>query len=1385
MLLSLLSGNMSEHPASALTMKPQDGVHQRMCLPLENNNDFHKSSFSTSSSPDSNYSLSSLDVELPEGMMGRKAAASEDDSGIQSPDCRPDDNDNSVSVYLDANEEGWHASCDDQDNDTIVQNLNLENDNVFSNAGVDGEQGRRGSGDSSATEAQLFTSEDEEGDDEEDDSFLSLRSADVVMRKPEEVQMCSLKKRTGVVLMTELHQETFQNLVDYPSEEVRMCSSNMMSSDGPMTKLHQETFQDSVDHPSEEVWMCSSNITSSDGPMTELYQDTFQDLSVLPDEKREVCRSIMTPSVGPFSKECQELFQDSVGYPSEEGQICSSNMTSSDGPMTELHQETFQNLVDHPSEGGQICSLNMTSSDGPMTELHQETFQNSVDHPSEEVRMCSSNITSSDGPMTELYQDTFQDLSVVPDEKQEVCSSTMRPSVEPVSKDHQEPFRDSFVHTNEEIQLCSSTMRPSVSPVIEPHQETFQDLVDYPNVEVQILNSAMSPSVGPESELHQEASHVTYNDKCKMQRATERTDVGLGNELHRKAHQESVGHQKREERMKSSNRSLDMDSGSQEMESIELHTEKNQFQTLARRINVDLVSEIHHEDPQTNIDLPTKIALSQPPAELILNKTMQIFQATPPSPPVHHNKDPLCFSKSNILQITNHAPDLSHTRSLTEPSKIKYTKTGLKRFSRPNLKDIKPKVISRATSAPRSVDTKYSQSALGCEKKSQITRSRATNRREQGGDGFKKNRASSTQARTTTPAPITISDPEGQLTWSPMVKKQPPEPQGSKVVKNGCHVQTLSSKVSESVEDERESDGKDEVVVKENPTDGNMVQNVSSDLRPPGVVARVPSRGCVSAGVRTVLPAGINSMAHVCIIQSLVHSAPSHTQRRLTQEGAPRMRVIDSSPAMCGSAPSCKGPLKVASSKLPIKSGNLPMSLSSSSVSSGTSENKGTALPMKSEETCIRPSSTSLGKPISTNPAAGIRTRTNTPAKLNTAGQKATAHVTQSKTTQNVLRRGGAARPSRSSATVCPSSRGPRGTRAVHPHTEEEDEKKNRSILHLRSLVAHGNRRLEALAVVVQHVFNEREEALKQKKEISMQLKNVREELTQSVVCCERLEREKASVCAQLDAAVSTLQQQHQDELTQLEERLREFYSAEWDRVHQQYQEQADRCTALMRQQVEEVKSKQEVLRTEQEVAHSRHIEEIRQGYESMLAELQKSHERDKLELDNTLKITEAALNERIASLAEENEALSERLRETEEKRRELAEKSQRDARVLYLEQELESLRVVLDIKNTQLHQQDKKLMQMDKLIESNVKLEEFVTKLRQENEDYKARMDKHAEMSRQLSTEQAMLQQTLQKESKANKRLSMENEELLWKLHNGLSPRNSASFPSSPLSPR
>ncbi|KAK7929786.1 hypothetical protein WMY93_006181 [Mugilogobius chulae] len=273
---------------------------------------------------------------------------------------------------------------------------------------------------------------------------------------------------------------------------------------------------------------------------------------------------------------------------------------------------------------------------------------------------------------------------------------------------------------------------------------------------------------------------------------------------------------------------------------------------------------------------------------------------------------------------------------------------------------------------------------------------------------------------------------------------------------------------------------------------------------------------------------------------------------------------------------------------------------------------------------------------------------------------------------------------------------------------KEQVEKKNQAVVQLKKLLLQGNRRVEALALVIQHLFNE----------------------------------------------------------------------------------------------VEELRSRQEAETKKQEETHSQNVESLKQQHEATLQELKTTQQTELENLQKTLKETEDSLTEKVVELTEQRDALSEKLNAEEEKRKRiLNDKSLKDSHTLYLEQELESLKVVLEIKNNQLHQKDKKLMDLDKLVESNIKLEECLTKVQQENEDYRARMDRHAALSKQLSSEQAILQQTLQKESKVNKRLSMENEELLWKLHNGDllssprrlsptspfgSPRNSAAFPTAaPLSPR
>ncbi|XP_076877415.1 microtubule-associated tumor suppressor 1 homolog A isoform X3 [Brachyhypopomus gauderio] len=364
-------------------------------------------------------------------------------------------------------------------------------------------------------------------------------------------------------------------------------------------------------------------------------------------------------------------------------------------------------------------------------------------------------------------------------------------------------------------------------------------------------------------------------------------------------------------------------------------------------------------------------------------------------------------------------------------------------------------------------------------------------------------------------------------------------------------------------------------------------------------------------------------------------------------------------------------------------------------------------------------------------------------------------------------------------------------------------ERKSQTIQQLKSSFRTSSRRFEAIAVVVQNLYAEHEDAVKRRQELSVELLHLHENLVSSVHACERLEQEKEELRTAFDGVLQKVQEQHHSDLLDLEERLKTFYLAEWEKAHQTYQDEADKCKAQMEQQLEELKASHDSMKKDLEASHEEKVESLKEHYEKSLEEIRKSHDQEMQALEITLKDAEATLSNQIEELAAENVFLNEKLKVEEERKRQFAEKYQKDSHTLYLEQELESLKVVLDIKNKQIHQQDKKLMQMDKLLEKNVKLDECLKKVQQENEDLKARMDKHAALSRQLSSEQATLQESLQKETKVNKRLSMENEELLWKLQNGdlssprkispsssasvslRSPRSSGVFSSLPVSPR
>lgn len=71
-----------------------------------------------------------------------------------------------------------------------------------------------------------------------------------------------------------------------------------------------------------------------------------------------------------------------------------------------------------------------------------------------------------------------------------------------------------------------------------------------------------------------------------------------------------------------------------------------------------------------------------------------------------------------------------------------------------------------------------------------------------------------------------------------------------------------------------------------------------------------------------------------------------------------------------------------------------------------------------------------------------------------------------------------------------------------------------------------------------------------------------------SAQSCERLEKEKEELHAAFDGVLQKVQEQHRLDLADLEERLKNFYSTEWEKIHQSYQDEAEKYKALMEQQV-------------------------------------------------------------------------------------------------------------------------------------------------------------------------------------------------------------------------
>uniref|UniRef100_A0A673APX6 Microtubule associated scaffold protein 2 n=1 Tax=Sphaeramia orbicularis TaxID=375764 RepID=A0A673APX6_9TELE len=211
----------------------------------------------------------------------------------------------------------------------------------------------------------------------------------------------------------------------------------------------------------------------------------------------------------------------------------------------------------------------------------------------------------------------------------------------------------------------------------------------------------------------------------------------------------------------------------------------------------------------------------------------------------------------------------------------------------------------------------------------------------------------------------------------------------------------------------------------------------------------------------------------------------------------------------------------------------------------------------------------------------------------------------------------------------------------------------------------------------------------------------------------ERLHREKTALEVAFERELQELQQQQEAELAAVEEGLRKCHSAETEHLRAEHRSEMEELRTQQQEQVNEILGEMSLI---------------------YIGFLMKAHEQQKILLEEDFEKLRLSLQDALAPYQ-------------------------------HIEQDLKSLKEVVEMKNQQIHQQEKKISDLEKVAQKNVFLEEKIQVLQQQNEDLKARIDKNLAVSRQLSEENANLQESVEKESTEKKRLSRNNEELLWRL--------------------
>ncbi|KAM6907522.1 microtubule-associated tumor suppressor candidate 2 [Xenentodon cancila] len=351
-------------------------------------------------------------------------------------------------------------------------------------------------------------------------------------------------------------------------------------------------------------------------------------------------------------------------------------------------------------------------------------------------------------------------------------------------------------------------------------------------------------------------------------------------------------------------------------------------------------------------------------------------------------------------------------------------------------------------------------------------------------------------------------------------------------------------------------------------------------------------------------------------------------------------------------------------------------------------------------------------------------------------------------------------------------------------------DQQERQLMALRDALKKTTLGLEAFIITAQHYCLKNETTEESLRALSLEMQMLREELASHSMRCERLQRDKAALEVVFERELQELQLQQEAELASVEEGLRKCHTAETEHLKVEHRSEMEELRTHQQEQMEEMSVNHQAAIQELRDMHNITMATLHEEHARTMRDLRKAHEQQKILLEEDFDKLRLSLQDQVDTLTFQNQSLKDKAKRFEEALRRSTDEQIIDALAPYqhIEQDLKSLKEIVEMKNQQIHQQEKKISDLEKVqAQKNVFLEEKVQILQQQNEDLKARIEMNLVLSRQLSEENANLQESVEKESTEKKRLSRNNEELLWRLQTSplMSPTSSPlhrSFSTSPI---